>query len=100
MAESTTLAAQFAGLATADPDAPAISCAGASVTRRQLESRTNRLARAFQDLGVTPDSFVTIGLPNTVEFLEAAIAAWKCGATPQPVSYRLPARERRAIIEL
>ena len=43
---------------------------------------------------------MTIGLPNTVECLEAAIAAWKCGATPQPVSYRLPARERRAIIEL
>ena len=49
---------------------------------------------------MTPNSFVTIGLPNTVEFLEAAIAAWKCGATPQPVSYRLPARERQAIIEL
>jgi bile acid-coenzyme A ligase len=100
MAESTTLAAHFAGLATADPEAPAISCAGASVTRRQLESRTNRLARAYQALGVTPDSFVTIGLPNTVEFLEAAIATWKCGATPQPVSHRLPSRERRAIIEL
>ena len=100
MAQSTTLAEHFAALAAADPDAPAISCAGASLTRRQLEQRTNRLARAYQHLGVTPDSFVTIGLPNTVEFLEAAIAAWKCGATPQPVSYRLPARERQAIIEL
>ena len=100
MVQSTTLAEHFAALAAADPEAPAITCAGASVSRRQLEQRTNRLARAYQQLGVTPDSFVTIGLPNTVEFLEAAIAAWKCGATPQPVSYRLPARERQAIIEL
>ena len=100
MAQSTTLAEHFAALATADPEAPAITCAGSSVTRRQLEQRTNRLARAYQQLGVTPNSFVTIGLPNTVQFLEAAIAAWKCGATPQPVSFRLPARERRAIIEL
>ena len=100
MAQNTTLAEQFAALATANPDAPAITCAGSTVTRRELEHRTNRLARAYQHLGVTPDSFVTIGLPNTVEFLEAAIAAWKCGATPQPVSHRLPARERRAIIEL
>ena len=100
MAQSTTLAEHFAALAAADPDRPAITCAGSTVTRRELERRTNRLARAYQQLGVTPDSFVTIGLPNTVEFLEAAIAAWKCGATPQPVSYRLPARERRAIIEL
>ena len=73
MAQSTTLAEHFAALATADPEAPAITCAGASVSRRQLEQRTNRLARAYQQLGVTPDSFVTIGLPNTVQFLEAAI---------------------------
>src|SRR5688500_5726693 len=100
MTHSTTLAEHFAALAAAEPDAPAITCAGSTVTRRQLEQRTNRLARAYQQLGVTPDSFVTIGLPNTVEFIEAAIAAWKCGATPQPVSARLPARERQAIIDL
>jgi len=100
MTRSTTLAEHLAAHAAADPDAPAITCAGSTVTRRQLEQRTNRLARAYQQLGVTRDSFVTIGLPNTVEFLEAAIATWKCGATPQPVSARLPARERRAIIDL
>ena len=100
MTRSTTLAEKFAALAAAEPDAPAITSAGSTVTRRKLEDRTNRLARAYQQLGVTPNSFVTLGLPNTVEFLEAAIAAWKCGATPQPVSYRLPARERQAIIEL
>jgi bile acid-coenzyme A ligase len=70
------------------------------VTRAELESRTNQLARAYQDLGVTPDSLVTIGLPNSVEFLAAAIAVWKCGATPQPISARLPGREREAIIAL
>lgn len=100
MTQSITLAEHFAALAAENPEAPAITCAGSTVTRRQLEERTNRLARAYQQLGVTPDSFVTIGLPNTSEFLEAAIAAWKCGATPQPVSFRLPARERTAIIEL
>jgi bile acid-coenzyme A ligase len=49
---------------------------------------------------VEPDSFVTIGLPNSVEWFEAAIAAWKLGATPQPVSARLPHGELDAIIEL
>ena len=100
MTRSTTLAEHFAALADEDPDAPAITCAGTTVTRRQLERRTNRLARAYQQLGVKPGSFVTIGLPNTPEFLEAAIATWKCGATPQPVSARLPARELKAIVEL
>ena len=83
-----------------NPDRPAITDAERTVTRGELERRTNRLARAYAALGVTPDSFVTIGLPNTVEFLEAVIAVWKLGATPQPVSWRLPAAEREAIVEL
>ena len=90
----------LADKAAENPDRPAITCGDESVTRRQLESRTNRLARAFADLGVTHGSFVTVALPNSVAFYEACIAAWKLGAIPQPVSYRLPDRERQAIVEL
>ena len=82
------------------PHRVAISCGQDSLTWSQLEARTNRLARAYADLGVRPDSFVTVGLPNSVEFFEACIAAWKLGATPQPISHRLPNREREAIVEL
>ncbi|MGB3625103.1 MAG: AMP-binding protein, partial [Henriciella sp.] len=39
-------------------------------------------------------------LPNSLEFFEACFAAWKLGATPQPVSSRLPKFERDQIIEL
>ena len=79
---------------------PAITCEPETISRAELEARTNRLARAYRDLGVTRDSFVTIGLPNGIGFFEATIAAWKLGATPQPISSRLPAAERRAIIDL
>jgi bile acid-coenzyme A ligase len=61
---------------------------------------SDRLARAYLALGVTRDSLVTIALPNTIEFYEATLAVWKLGATPQPISSRLPAVERRAIIDL
>ena len=94
------LGERFATLAQADPDRPAITCGDVTVTRDQLERGTNRLARAYLAAGVTPDSLVTIGLPTSVQFLVAAIAVWKCGATPQPISSRLPARERAAIIKL
>ncbi len=87
-------------LAQADPDRPSITHEERTLTRAELESRTNRLARAYERLGVTQDSFVTIGLPNGIEFYEAAVATWKCGATPQPVSSHLPAAERSAIIDL
>jgi bile acid-coenzyme A ligase len=87
-------------LAQADPHRPAVTCGPVTRSRADLEARTNRLARAYHKLGVTPDSFVTIGLPNGIEFYEAVLATWKLGATPQPISSRLPAAERRAIIDL
>lgn len=69
-----------------DPDRPAITCGEETITRAALERRTNRLAHAYEQLGVGQDDLVTIALPNSIEFLEAAIAVWKLGATPQPVS--------------
>ena len=87
-------------LAARDPDRPAITHEGRTVTRSELDRRTNRLARAYAELGVGQDDLVTVGLPNDIEFYEACLAAWKLGATPQPVSARLPAREREAIVEL
>lgn len=87
-------------LAEAAPRAPAVTCGEETILRAELEARTNRLARVYRGLGVTPDSLVTIGLPNGIGFFEAAVAAWKLGATPQPISSRLPAAERRAIMDL
>jgi bile acid-coenzyme A ligase len=54
----------------------------------------------MQAAGVGRDDYVTIGLRNGIAFYETALAALKCGATPQPVSHRLPERERATIIEL
>ena len=50
--------------------------------------------------GVGIGDYVTIGLPNSVGFMEAAIAAWKVGAIPQPVSHRLPRGELEAVLDL
>jgi bile acid-coenzyme A ligase len=85
------------------PDAVAITHEGdttSATTWRELELRTNRLARAYEQLGVREGDFVTIALPNGIAFYEACVATWKLGATPQPISAKLPALERKAIIEL
>ena len=87
-------------LAEADPDRPAITCGDVRLTRAQLESRANRLARDLQSRGVGVGDMVTIALPNSVEWFVAAAAAWKLGAVPQPVSSRLPARELAAVVGL
>ena len=96
----TPLTAVFRDLVAAAPDAPAITHEGATLTRVELQRRTNRLARAYQALGVREGTMVTIALPNGIEFFEACLATWKLGATPQPVSSRSPRLELEQIVEL
>ncbi|HAO37284.1 MAG TPA: acid--CoA ligase, partial [Hyphomonas sp.] len=81
-------------------DRVAIDHEGRAITWGEFEERTNRLARAYSELGVQPDDFVTIALPNGIEFFEACFAVWKLGATPQPISAKLPKSERDQIIDL
>jgi bile acid-coenzyme A ligase len=82
------------------PDKPAVTCGDEQITRAQLESRANRLARDLQAGGVELGDMVTIALPNSVDWFVAAVACWKLGAIPQPVSSNLPGREMDAIVEL
>ena len=83
-----------------DPQRVAIVHEGERITRGELERRSNRLARDYAARGVRAGDLVTLGLPNGLEFFVACLATWKLGATPQPISSRLPALERRAILEL
>jgi len=90
----------LASLAAEAPGRIAVVHGDARATRRSLEERSNRLARAYAERGVGAGSLVTIALPNGIEFLVATLAVWKLGASPQPISARLPAKEREAIVAL
>ena len=80
-------------LAARAPDHPALTHEGRTLTRRELERRTNRLARAYGRLGVTQDRFVTIGLPNGIEFFEAMSGRLEVRARrPSPSRPGCPAR--------
>lgn len=81
-------------------DRVAIYHDGETITWGELDRQTNRLARAYAALGVGQDDFVTIALPNGIEFFKSTIATWKVGATPQPVSAKLPKFERDQIVEV
>jgi len=91
---------RLANPAAADPDRLAVTDEHRSVTRAELESLASDTAEEFAALGVGPGDIVVLALPNCVEFIAAMIAAWKVGATPTPVSSRLPKRELDGIIEL
>ncbi|MFD9678866.1 AMP-binding protein [Rhodococcus sp. NPDC059969] len=98
--EPTSLPARLQTLALEAPDRLAVTDDHESVTRSELERRTNQLARRFAALGVTAGSMVSIALPNGVRHIESSIAAWKLGAVPQPLSARLPADELSRLLEV
>jgi bile acid-coenzyme A ligase len=95
-----SFARRLSDLATKDPDRPAITCAAHRLTRSELERRSNRFARDLAARGVVTGDFVTVALPNSVDWFVAYVACWKLGAVPQPVSARLPARELAEIVAL
>ena len=87
-------------LAQADPDRPALTSGPVRLTRAEFLERVRRLAALFAGLGVQEGSTVTIGLPNSIDFVETMFAAWALGAVPQPISNRLPPLERTAVVDL
>ena len=94
--QTPTIPTQVSRLAAQDPEAPAVTCSGRTLTRRELDLSTNRLARAFAERGVGEGDYVTIVLPNSIEWVQAVLATWKLGATPTPLSARLPDAELEA----
>src|SRR6476646_11477222 len=97
---NSPIGSQISALAELAPDAPAVTCDGRTLTRAELDATTNRLARAYQELGVGVGDYVTIVLPNSIEWIAATIACWKLGAVPQPLSAQLPDAELSQILDL
>ena len=92
--------ARLSQVAREKPDAPAITDATHTLTWREFDRRTNRIARGLAKAGVKFGDVVSIALPNTSGYLEVAFGLWKAGATPQMLSYRLPKHEADAVLEL
>jgi bile acid-coenzyme A ligase len=98
--DTPSIGTQVSRLAEQDPDAPAVTCSGRTLSRGELDLSTNRLARDFAARGVGVGDYVTILLPNSIEWVQSVLAAWKLGATPQPLSARLPDAELEGLLDL
>ena len=94
------ISTQASLLAQQAPDAPAVTCQGRTLTRREVDVSTNRLARAYAELGVRQGDYVTVVLPNSIEWVQAVLATWKLGAVPQPLSPQLPDTELAGLLDL
>lgn len=71
-----------------------------SITYDELDARSNRRARMLAAHGVGQGDFVTVALPNGLEFYETSFALWKLGAVPNIVAAKLPRLEMEAILDI
>ena len=77
-------------LAVEAPERPSLTVGEVTLTRAELVAAVERVAAVFAERGVGEGSWVTLAVPNGIEFVEAALAAWLLGGAPQPVARRLP----------
>lgn len=82
------------------PSRAALIVEGGAVSYGELDARTNRRARMLAANGVGQGDFVTVALPNSLEFYEAVFALWKLGAIPNIVAAKLARPEMDAILDI
>lgn len=71
-----------------------------SMTFAELDARANQWGRALAAAGAQFGSLVALGIPNSVEFILAALGCWKVGAVPVPMRWDLPDWERLRVLEV
>ncbi|WP_336085591.1 amino acid adenylation domain-containing protein [Nocardia sp. SSK8] len=86
-----TLARLFCDTAQRLADAVAVRYLGFDTTYRELDERSNRLARSLIAHGAGPESVVAVALPRSLESIVAVWAVAKTGAAYVPVDPAYPA---------
>jgi len=69
-----------------------------SFTFEEIDSRVNRLARGFIDLGLRKGDRIAVFLENSIEICEVYFAAARTGVVVAPINFRLDAKTVRYIV--
>ncbi len=97
--EGWNLATAWEAIAAELGDTLAIAHGDLFRTWADFEDRAARLAGAFAEAGVGPDSKVALYLYNGPTYLEATFAAFKLGAVPVNVNYRYTSSELTYLLD-
>ena len=81
----------FAAQAERTPEAVAAIFGSQQLTYRELDARSNRLARHLQALGVGPEVSVAVALERSLDTLVALLAVLKAGGAWVPLDPAYPA---------
>lgn len=95
-----TITGCFAEQVERNPDAPAVSMAGATLDYRTLDRRAEGLARSLRRRGVTEETLVGVYLPPGVTDVVAQLAVLKAGGAYVPLAELTQAELHDALIAL
>ncbi|KUJ38446.1 MULTISPECIES: non-ribosomal peptide synthetase [Streptomyces] len=85
--------------AAAAPDRIAVTGAGGGLTYRELDERSDRLARLLLDRGAAPGDHVAVCLPRGSEVVVAMLAVLKAGCAYVPIAADYPADRIAFLLE-
>jgi amino acid adenylation domain-containing protein len=94
-----TLGQAFEMQAALTPLAVAVISAGRQMTYRELDERSNRLARHLQSLGVGPDVLTAIAVERSLEMVVGLLAILKAGGAYVPIDPTFPAQRVALMLE-
>jgi amino acid adenylation domain-containing protein len=81
------------------PDAIALACDAERWSYEDLEFSANRLANYLHSRGVGLDTIVALALERSPQFVAAALAIMKCGATYLPLDLGNPTERLRFMLQ-
>ncbi len=81
------------------PDREVVVCGERRASYAQLEERANRLAHHFEAHGLGPGDHIGIYGTNSVEWVEAMLAAYKLRAVPVNINFRYVEEELRYLFD-
>jgi amino acid adenylation domain-containing protein len=95
----STIAQLFERQVARTPDAVAVVSAGRSLTYRELDQRSNQLARHLRQFGVGRETLVGVAVERSVEMMVGLLAILKAGGAYVPMDPSYPARRIALMIE-
>jgi len=96
---SSTIADLFAAQASRTPDAVAVIAQGRTLTYREFDEATNRLARRLQNLGVKPDTLVGVAMGRSETLVVSLLGILKAGGAYVPLDPTYPEDRLSLVIE-
>lgn len=96
---SSTIADGFRAQVERTPEALALICGDRRLTYRQLDERSNRLARHLQKSGVKPDTLVGVAMSRSETLVVSMLAILKAGGAYVPLDPDFPQDRLSLVME-